>query len=112
MQIRQGDVFIVALSSIPADQIQYAGIPSDAVPVKRGPRGLLLAEGKATGHHHSVKSETAELYRAEGVLFLRATSAVEVTHEEHDTITLPPGEYRVTGHHEALPGELPRQVED
>jgi len=111
-QYRQGDVLIVALSAIPLDQIQYAGIPADAVPVRRGPHGLLLAEGKATSHHHSVKSEAAELYTAEGVLFLRATAAVEVTHEEHDTIALPPGEYRVSGHHEAQPGELPRQVED
>jgi len=112
MQIRQGDVLIVALSAIPADQIQYAGIPSDAVPVKRGPLGLLLAEGKATGHHHAIRSADAALFVADGVRFLRAAGPVDLTHEEHGTITIPAGEYRVSGHHEALPGELPRQVED
>jgi len=44
--------------------------------------------------------------------FLRAAGPVDLTHEEHGTITIPAGEYRVSGHHEAQPGELPRQVED
>jgi len=111
-QYRQGDVLIVALSSIPADQIQYASIPADALQVQRGPHGLLLAEGKATGHHHAIHSSLAELFVADGVRFLRVTGPVDLTHKEHGTITIPAGEYRVSGHHEALPGELPRQVED
>lgn len=109
---RQGDVLIVALSAIPRDQIQYAGIPIDAVRVQPGPHGLLLAEGKATGHHHAIRSADAELFTADGVRFLRAVSACDLVHEEHGTITIPAGEYRVTGHHEAQPADLPRQVED
>lgn len=111
-QYRQGDVLIIALSDIPPDQIQYPTIPAEATPVKRGPHGLLLAEGKATGHHHAIKSAEADLYMLDGVRFLRARSAVALTHEEHGTIAIPPGEYRVSGHHEAQPGDLPRQVED
>jgi len=112
MQIRQGDVFIVALSAIPADQIQYASIPAEAVAVPRGPHGLLLAQGKATGHHHAIQSPNAELFQLDGVRFLRAAGPVDLTHEEHGTLPIPAGEYRVSGHHEAQPGELPRQVED
>lgn len=111
---RQGDVLIVALDAIPSDQIQYAGIPSTATPVPRGPRGFALADGKATGHTHRIDDARAELFAADGVRFLRVsgTGPVQLVHEEHDTIHIQPGEYRVTGHHEASPGELPRQVED
>lgn len=112
MQLRQGDVFLCALSAIPPDQIQYESIPADAVAAPRGPHGVLLAAGKTTGHHHAIASEEAELFVREGVRFLRARTPVALTHEEHSTIMIPAGEYRVTGHHEYEPGELPRQVED
>jgi hypothetical protein len=109
---RQGDVLIVALDAIPSDQIQYTEIPRDAVSVSRGPHGFALADGKATGHTHRIDSEHASLYQLDGVRFLVVSAPVELVHEEHGTITIPPGAYRVTGHHEAQPGELPRQVED
>lgn len=109
---RQGDVLIVALDAIPSDQIQYAEIPRDASLVQRGPQGLALADGKATGHTHRIDSQYASMYQRDGVRFLEVSAPVELVHEEHGTITIPPGAYRVTGHHEAQPGELPRQVED
>ena len=109
---RQGDVLIVALDAIPSDQIQYAEIPHDAVSVPRGPHGFALADGKATGHTHRIDSEHASLYQLDGVRFLCASAPVDLMHEEHGTIVIRPGAYRVTGHHEAQPGELPRQVED
>lgn len=109
---RQGDVLIVALDAIPSDQIQYAEIPRDAVSVPRGPHGFALADGKATGHTHRIDSQYASMYQRDGVRFLDVSAPVELVHEEHGTITIPPGQYRVTGHHEAAPGELPRQVED
>jgi hypothetical protein len=53
-----------------------------------------LAEGEATGHSHSVAGPGVALYEtAPGALYLSAPSGAEVTHQEHRTVTLPPGEY-------------------
>lgn len=65
-QFRQGDVFIYAA----------AIIPDNAKPAKRDPRGAVLAEGEATGHHHRIgpMHRSASLLRSEdGRTFLRAT---------------------------------------
>ena len=109
---RQGDVLIVSLSCIPRDQIQYRSIPETAALIPRPAQGYALADGKATGHTHRITSPFAELYQLGDVRFLRKKEPVTLTHEEHGSIVIPVGEYRVTGHHEAQPGELPRQVED
>jgi hypothetical protein len=53
-----------------------------------------LAEGEATGHSHSAVGPEVALYEtARGMLYLSAPSGAEVTHQEHRTVTLPPGEY-------------------
>lgn len=104
-QARQGDVFLIAVDSI----------PSDATPAKSDPRGVVLAEGEVTGHHHRIGPmyRSAEmLHHAEGT-FLRVTgkSVVALTHEEHSPIEIPPGAYRVRIQREYTPGAV-RRVED
>lgn len=100
---RQGDVLIVAVSKIPAD----------AREVPRSKRGVVLAEGEVTGHAHRIPSRSAKLYRTEmDARFMRVTAPVALNHEEHSTVKIPPGNYRVTIHTEYQPGELPRQVAD
>jgi hypothetical protein len=88
-QARQGDVFIISVDNI----------PTDATPAKDDQRGVVLAEGKVTGHHHRIGPtyRSAKLmHHAEGT-FLRVTGGVPVTltHEEHSAISIPPGNYRV-----------------
>ncbi len=102
---RQGDVLIVAV-----DQM-----PDGAKPIPRTARGVVLAEGEVTGHAHRIPSRHAKLYRTEeDVRYLRVggTAPVALQHEEHKTVALPKGDYRVTIHHEYSPAELPRQVAD
>src|SRR5262245_43414882 len=102
---RQGDVMIVAVDQIPAD----------AKEVPRDKRGVVLAEGEVTGHAHRIPSRHASLYRSESdARFMRVMgpAPVALNHEEHTTINIPPGNYRVTIHREYQPGELPRQVMD
>jgi len=100
---RQGDVLIVAVSEI----------PSGAVEVPRSKRGVVLAEGEVTGHAHRIPSRSAKLYRTEmDARYMRVTAPVALNHEEHSTVRIPAGEYRVTIHTEYQPGELPRQVAD
>jgi len=100
---RQGDVLIVAVDTIPT-----------STPVNRAAKqDLILQEGEVTGHAHRIASRHAKLYRTEmDARFMRVTAPVSLTHEEHKTVTIPPGDYRITIHAEYQPGELPRQVAD
>ncbi len=70
----------------------------------------ILAHGEVTGHCHQARGE-AELYRGGGELFLRAVGPVEIVHEEHRTIDLPSGFYRIWRQREYTPREI-RLVRD
>ena len=101
--LRQGDVMVERVDAI----------PTGVTPVKRTKRGVVLAEGEVTGHAHRIPSRYAKLYRTEeDQRFMRVTAPVALNHEEHTTVKIPPGNYRVHIHAEYVPGELPRQVED
>lgn len=55
-----------------------------------------LAEGEATGHFHAAIAPDVKLYEHdeyEGGLMLAAPSGTEVTHQEHHTVLVPPGNY-------------------
>jgi hypothetical protein len=74
-------------------------------PVKRSPvaklkiiKGASLATGSATGHSHRFSpAGNATLYdMGDGVRILRVRKAVKLSHEEHATVTLKPGDYRVS----------------
>lgn len=52
-----------------------------------------LAEGEVTGHFHAATARTATLYDDGGQIMLDAPKGTEVTHQEHGTITVPPGQY-------------------
>lgn len=99
---RQGDVCIQLVADLPK-----------STEVRRSKRGLVLAEGEVTGHAHRIPSRHAKLYRTEeDQRFMRVTAPVQLKHEEHRTVTIPPGVYRVHLHAEYVPGELPRTVAD
>lgn len=103
-QARQGDVFIEAAS----------GIPQGARKVARVQGRIILAEGEVTGHAHAVLERGAELYSVadEADMWLRVgAGGAAVVHEEHGTITLPPGAYRVRRQREYSPQEI-RRVAD
>lgn len=103
---RQGDVLIARISSMPEQ---------DLAPVEREKGRLVLAHGEVTGHAHVVVGE-AELFTPADVSeleerFLRVEREATVVHEEHGTITLPPGDYRVGRQREYAPEEI-RTVAD
>lgn len=53
-----------------------------------------LAYGEVTHHSHRATAKTARVYeRPDGVRELHAPRGTKVVHEEHKTITVPPGEY-------------------
>jgi len=56
---------------------------------------VTLAEGEVTGHAHRVTVGRAELYEDSGTLYLRCKTECVVTHEEHNPITIPAGDYKI-----------------
>lgn len=53
-----------------------------------------LAEGEVTGHFHAATADSARVLTAGDDVFLDAPDGTEVTHQEHKTISVPPGQYR------------------
>jgi hypothetical protein len=105
-QYRQGDILLVSLRTPPEH------VTRD---VERSGGRLILAEGEATGHAHTIISESAELVTsdqaAELYLLVHGDEPVELLHQEHDAITIAPGTYKVVRQREYTP-EAIRQVAD
>ena len=79
MKIRHGDVVIEKVETMP-----------DGKKLDRN----FLFEGEMTGHAHRI--DVGELFETkDGELYLRVDELTHVTHEEHKTVTLPKGTYRV-----------------
>jgi len=101
---RQGDVLIERITKT----------PRKTQPVKRDAGRIVLAYGEVTGHAHAIASRAAELTETElGERFLRvlAEGGVALRHEEHATIQIPQGDYRIRQQREYSP-EAIRNVAD
>lgn len=98
-QVRQGDVLVMS-----------SEIPSGARCVT-GRRRIVLAEGEVSGHYHTMSRKTSEHHEHEGVMYLRVNEPTDLTHQEHGTITIEPGEYLVRRQVEEWMDEV-RQVAD
>lgn len=86
-QLQQGDV-LLARATLPAGA------------KKRLPeaRGYVLAEGEATGHAHCIEAtEQCEMYEKDGQLFIHVNGpeSVDLVHEEHGTVTIPEGDWKI-----------------
>jgi hypothetical protein len=104
-QVRQGDVFLERVSSLPAK----------AVRLSRDQGRLILAYGEQTGHAHVVETDAdvveAFLAELDGQTYLSVPASARVVHEEHGTIPLPKGVYKVVRQREYNP-EAIRNVRD
>lgn len=122
MQIRQGDVLLVAVKSLPE------GCKEVAPDRDR----IVLAYGKITGHAHAIAGHVNSAARADeiadsvgaraqakarlmvapnGELYLQVRETVTLCHEEHDALSITPGIYHLPRQVEYSPAEL-RRVED
>ena len=95
LMYRQGDVLLVAVDAIPEAAEQQP---------RRG--RLILAEGEATGHAHAIAELDAREFRVGDERFVLVRSAAQLIHEEHATIELEPGAYRVVIQREYEPAPL------
>jgi hypothetical protein len=93
--VRQGDVALVAVNEIPAD----------AEPVARDAQNrVVLAYGEVTGHAHALHESSVVMLRAANAdVFLRVTAPATLRHEEHHSIEIPAGQYRVVRQREYSP---------
>lgn len=92
---RQGDVLIVSVDQIPSGLKQ----------TKR----VTLALGEVTGHHHTISHGAVGFADDEDGLaeyFNVTDDSANLTHQEHDTITIPRGTYRKVIQVEYTPGAL------
>ena len=101
-QVRQGDVFLTRITE---------KIPAGSVKEKPDGGRLILARGEATGHHHSVIEDDAELIREGERMLLNVLRETALQHQEHAEITLDPGLYEVRIQREYSPAEI-RRVAD
>lgn len=82
--MRQGDVIL-----LPVTHLEMA---TGSTPLPH----LTLAEGEVTGHKHQISQGTAELYERNGILYLKILSeTATLTHEEHQPIVIPQGDWTV-----------------
>lgn len=104
-QVRQGDVLIERISSLPKN-------------LKPAP-GTILAHGEVTGHAHEIEDATViRLFepsetdtRAESTKFMRLARSTALKHQEHARIPLRRGAYKITRQREYSP-EAIRNVAD
>lgn len=93
-QFRHGDLLIQ----------EAEGLPN----VREKLTHTILAHGEVTGHSHRIKEfQDADLYSTPEGFYLHVRGpAVSVVHEEHATITLTSGYYRVWRQREYSPQEI------
>lgn len=105
--IRQGDVLLVPVESI----------PDDVKDISRENGQVILAYGEVTGHSHFIVEEEVRLVTSEQAqqlkmwLLVETVEPVELRHDEHDTLLIPPGQYIVRRQREYHPEGL-RNVGD
>jgi len=101
-QVRQGDVFLRKIDEVP-EGAEECTPKNDR---------LILAEGEATGHHHSVAAAQARLLRYKEQMYLVvAAKMLQLIHQEHSPLEIPEGIYEVIRQREYTPQEV-RRVAD
>jgi hypothetical protein len=103
MMFRQGDILLVRVDG---------EVPRGARVVEREGESVVLAYGEATGHRHRIQSRDADLYEVQAERFLRVRGPVELVHEEHATIQLRSGLYKIVRQREYVPSSKPREIAD
>lgn len=116
--IRQGDVWLYPID-VAIDLKRGDGTPAwvPSAPLSAGDPDVLLALGEVTGHAHRIAHNPsvlllAQVHGSRRVLRVKGADPVLLTHEEHETLTIPPGDYEVRIQREYVPGKSARYVMD
>lgn len=89
---RHGDLLFIKVKEVPNEFKKFKKDP------KKHTRGVIVAEGEATGHHHTL-TEVEEYYdysfSGGRISFVKIDKDTKIQHEEHGEILLPAGTYQV-----------------
>lgn len=113
--IRQGDILITRISAEEWDKISG---DATLAPSKARKGKLVLAEGEATGHNHTVEgsgvslSERPQDKGEKKYISVKARTKASVIHDEHGSMELPPGHFIMERQREHVPRSTPRRVYD
>lgn len=107
--IRQGDILLVPIHAFP-----FEGDLRNHQVSRNRDKEIIVAEGEVTGHHHKIATDRVQRYRQGGQFFLKVANkdGAELEHDEHDTLTIPPGKYRIEHQREYKPQAAPVRVYD
>jgi hypothetical protein len=99
---RQGDFLFIPVSTTPEGEKE-----------KRVGGKLIIGYGEATGHHHATRAKNASIIKGvEGVRWFSVLDvSVEVTHNEHATITIPAGVYEIRQERTYHAGKIQRVID-
>ena len=104
---RQGDVLLVKVGKAKKGKV---------VALDNGVN--VLAYGEVTGHAHTISGNHSTLFECEATAeskeaerFLHVEEATDLNHQEHGTINIPEGDYKVIIQQEYHPEEI-RKVRD
>jgi hypothetical protein len=92
---RQGDVMLIP-SEVEPNSFDEVVAMSEKV----------VAEGEDTGHRHLLTGDLVSWDDASGD-YVRALAEAVLTHEEHSTLTIPPGTYEVRRQRVYAPADDP-----
>jgi len=98
---RQGDVLLQKVLSIPDNALE-----------QECDKRVILQYGEVTGHAHAISTDFAQMFTARGQRYIAVRPGAQLVHEEHATIALPAGYYRVIQQREYVPEAPPRDVVD
>ena len=84
-QIQHGDVLLE----------KVAKLPKECKRVEDRNGRLVIAEGEATGHSHTITADMATLYELKGNLYVEITKPTTIEHQEHKALPIPEGIYQI-----------------
>lgn len=105
MKYRHGDITFYKVEKIEGEKVKHDG-------------KFVLAEGETTGHKHVITIPDImdmEVYKTkDGGYLLKVKSEAKISHEEHKTLKIAPGIYRVSKEREMdhFAGSVARKVID
>lgn len=92
---RQGDVLLVRIGD---------ELPQGAEKMANTESRIVLAYGEVTGHAHAIALSQAQLFIDGDTRYLQVgAGGADLVHEEHSTINLKQGVYRVVQQREYIP---------
>lgn len=97
MQLRQGDVYLIKENSLPKGM----KLKKDNV----------LVYGETSGHAHRLNTTELSVYESGDDMFVDLDKPTELVHEEHNTIHVDKGVWKVVRQREYSPSENRRVLD-